>query len=55
MLNFDNVIFTPEEKRKELQQVLEDVRRQVKRYKIAKRKGTLKKVDESSERILFNH
>lgn len=55
MCDLDAVIFTPEEKREELEEVLEGVRRQVKRYKLAKRKGTLKKVDFAGIHMLFNH
>ena len=55
MCDLDTVIFTPEEKREELEEVLEGVRRQVKRYKLAKRKGTLKKVDFAGIHMLFNH
>ncbi len=55
MSNSNYIIATPEERRSELLKVLKDVRRKVKRYKEAKRKGTLKKIEDDSGDFLFNN
>ena len=48
------IVFSPEEKAKQLEAVMQTVKKQVKQYRLAKKNGTLRKVTEATNTYLFN-
>lgn len=48
------IVFSPEEKAKQLEAVMQTVKKQVKQYRQAKKNGTLRKVTEARNTYLFN-
>ena len=48
------IVFSPEEKSKQLEAVMQTVKKQVKQYRLAKKNGTLRKVTEATYTYLFN-